>query len=445
MGQGTHHRLRARVSAPSAWPVWQLPSWLATYIFVLVTVYAGVVAYAAIMGTYSAFDLEVFGLMLACGAVTVELSRRVGENVGLISDLYAVWELPIAILLPPVFALTAPLLRIGLSQVRIRKLPVHRRVFTAAAVGLSYGAASMAFHSVGSGLGVAPRPGFHGFLWVLVVAVAALAQWATNLGLVIPAIKGSDPATPIREALLTREVMQNDVMELSVAILVTFVVAISPLTVLFALPFVSLLQRSNRHAQLLNASRIDSKTGLLNAGTWEREAAAEVARAVRTRTPVAVALLDIDHFKAVNDLHGHLIGDQALGAVARTFKIFVREYDLVGRFGGEEFALLFPQTAAADSYRIAERIRNHIAQTPIVVEGLGSEPVRLTVSMGVAALGSSWDWATGGQITDLVAAADRALYQAKQGGRDQVRMITDLGVPALRVGPGPDLVSDVVG
>jgi diguanylate cyclase (GGDEF)-like protein len=194
----------------------------------------------------------------------------------------------------------------------------------------------------------------------------------------------------------------------------------------FALPFVTLLQRSFRHAQLVNASRIDSKTGLLNAGTWEREAAAEVARAVRTRTPLALALVDIDHFKGVNDTFGHLTGDRALRAIARTFRIFLREYDLVGRFGGEEFALLLPHTKALDAYGIAERIREHIASTSVDVGDLPEgRHVQVTVSMGVAALGAYWDTSTGGQIADLLAAADRALYRAKRAGRDQVCMVTD--------------------
>jgi diguanylate cyclase (GGDEF)-like protein len=211
-----------------------------------------------------------------------------------------------------------------------------------------------------------------------------------------------------------------------VAVLVTFAVAINPLTIVFALPFVTLLQRSFRHAQLVNASRIDSKTGLLNAGTWEREAAAEVARAVRTRTPLALALVDIDHFKGVNDTFGHLTGDRALRAIARTFRIFLREYDLVGRFGGEEFALLLPHTKALDAYGIAERIREHIASTSVDVGDLPEgRHVQVTVSMGVAALGAYWDTSTGGQIADLLAAADRALYRAKRAGRDQVCMVTD--------------------
>jgi diguanylate cyclase (GGDEF)-like protein len=241
----------------------------------------------------------------------------------------------------------------------------------------------------------------------------------------LPALKSSYPGK-IREMLFGGEALQNDVAELCVAVLVTFAIAVSLLAIVFAVPLVVLLQRSFRHAQLVTASRIDSKTGLLNAATWERESAAEVARAVRTRTPLALALVDIDHFKGVNDTFGHLTGDRALKAIARTFRIFLRDYDLIGRFGGEEFALVLPHTSALDAYGIAERIRKHIAATPLDVGDLpDGEHVRVTVSMGVAALGAPWDTRTGSQITDLLAAADRALYQAKRAGRDQVCVVTD--------------------
>src|SRR3974390_3736154 len=125
---------------------------------------------------------------------------------------------------------------------------------------------------------------------MLAVAAAAVVRLAVNLALVLPAIKGSDPAVRLRETVMTREVAQNDLAELCVAVLVTSAIAVSPLAIVFALPSVTLLQRSLRHGQLVAASRIDTKTGLLNAGTWEREADAEVARAVRTSTPLALAL-----------------------------------------------------------------------------------------------------------------------------------------------------------
>ena len=121
---------------------------------------------------------------------------------------------------------------------------------------------------------------------------------------------------------------------------------ISFLTLIIALPLTTLLQRSVRHTRLLNEARADSKTGLLNSATWEREAVAEVARAVRTASPLAVALLDLDRFKQINDTYGHLIGDEVLRQIADTMTAVLRDYDVAGRFGGEEFVMLLPQTRA---------------------------------------------------------------------------------------------------
>jgi diguanylate cyclase (GGDEF)-like protein len=238
--------------------------------------------------------------------------------------------------------------------------------------------------------------------------------------------------------LFGRDPIQNDYTELCVAVLVTIGVAISPLTLAFALPFVTLLQRSSRHAQLVNDSRIDAKTGLINAGTWEREASAEVMRAVRTRSALAVALIDIDNFKVVNDSYGHLAGDRALSVVASTIKIFLRDYDLVGRFGGEEFAVLLPQTTGEDARRIAERMRAQIAEVPIDVGDIShTEIIKLTVSVGLSTLGEKT-----GQLTDLLAGADVALYHAKHAGRNQVWMTGDAdpartATPARTPTPAP--------
>jgi diguanylate cyclase (GGDEF)-like protein len=436
MRRGPRNRMQARVAAVRAWPVWENPRWLVVFIVAVVAVYTMAIGAAAGVASLSRHDLLLLVFLLLCITATVELTKRAGENAGLIRDVYAVWELPIALLLPPVYALVVPIFRLWLCQWRIRRTPLHRRVFTAAIVGLSYGSASLAFHGLtDTRFESAVSPGAHASAWILAVAAAALLQWAVNTALLLPAIKGSEPAAGLREMLLAPERVRNDVAELCVAVLVTFGVAFTPFTILFALPFVTLLQRSLRHAQLLNASRIDSKTGLLNAGTWEREAASEVARAVRTRTPLALMLIDLDHFKAVNDVHGHLVGDKALRAISRTFKIFLRDYDLAGRFGGEEFALLLPQTGAADAQRIADRMRAHIAEMPIAAgDDPETEPIRVKVSIGVAALGTTWDRTTGSQLTDLLAAADTALYRAKSGGRDRVCMITDAEAAA----PAPE-------
>jgi diguanylate cyclase (GGDEF)-like protein len=303
-------------------------------------------------------------------------------------------------------------------------------VFSAAAIGLSYVAAALVFHVlIRLAHGAASNPAGHALAWMLIVAVCAAVQWTTNQVLIWTAIKGSNPAVKLREEQFAREPMYNDVTELCVAVLVTFCVASSMIALVFAFPFISLLQRSLRHARLLQDSRSDSKTGLLNAATWERESTAEVARAVRTRTPLAVALLDIDKFKGINDTYGHMVGDQVIKEIARTLTSLLRDYDLAGRFGGEEFSLLLPQTRAVDAFRIAERVRANIAGLRIIAPGAsGSERVHVTVSIGVAALDSG----SQREFADLMAAADAALYRAKAGGRDQVQMIsTTRGLSAV--------------
>jgi len=411
------------VSAVRAWPVWGLHRRLAVFVVSVTALYAiAILATAPTALPVRPERLLVFVALLACSALTVELTRRAGENAGLIKDVFAVWELPVAILLPPFYALVVPILRITLTQQRVIRIPVYRRVFTAAALGLSYGCVSFAFQAAGRFVPIHQVGlGMHALGWILVVAACGLLQWAVNHGLVLLAIKGQDPAASVRQMVLGREQVQNDVTELCVAVLVTLCVATNPFSIAFAAPFVTLLQRSSRHAQLVNASRIDSKTELLNAATWEREAGAEVSRARRTGSSLAVALIDIDNFKAVNDTYGHLSGDSALKAIARSITAFLREYDLVGRFGGEEFALLLPQTNELDARRVAERIRAHIADMPIEVSGkAGAEIIRVTVSIGVAALSTS-----GSQLTELLATADAALYRAKHAGRNQVWVTTD--------------------
>jgi diguanylate cyclase (GGDEF)-like protein len=408
--------------AVRGWQLWQLPRWLIAFIAVVVAADAAAIGLAARGTVVHPGNLLVFGMLVACGGVTVEMMRRSGETALFVKDVCGVWELPIAILLPPAYALLAPILRFAYTQWRIRKISAHRRVFSAAAISLSYGSVYLAFHEFSRITAMSVTgSGSRAALWISAVAVCAVLQWVVNHSLIFVAVKGSDPSASIRGMVLARESIHNDLIEACVAILVTLGVAVSPITLFFALPFVTLLQRSSRHAQLVDASRLDAKTGLLNATTWRRESSSEVARALRTESPVAVALIDIDHFKAVNDIYGHLAGDDALRDLSNLLKLVVREYDLVGRFGGEEFALLLPQTDEAGARNIAERVRAQTADLRIDVPGApATEPIRLTVSIGVAVLGAG-----GQQLTELLAAADVALYRAKGAGRNQVWVTTD--------------------
>jgi diguanylate cyclase (GGDEF)-like protein len=303
-------------------------------------------------------------------------------------------------------------------------------VFSGAALSLSYGAASVVFHGL---FGLMPQDSggmlSRGTVWTLLVVLSVLVKEILNKAAIITPAKATDPAMNIRTEVFAREPMYNDAAEICTGILLTYGVATNPLLAVAALPVVTLLQRSLRHVQLVNDARADSKTGLLNAATWERESTAEIARAVRTRTPMAVALLDIDRFKGINDTYGHLVGDQVIKEIARTLDGLLRDYDRAGRFGGEEFSLLLPQTRAVDALRIAERVRANIAGLSIIAPGAtGGERVQVTVSIGVAALDSG----SKREYAELMAAADAALYRAKAGGRDQVQMIsTTRGLSAV--------------
>ena len=429
-------RQARQATAIRDWPIWALPRWLIVYVITVVAAYLAAIGVAASAVTYSRQDLALFGLLLGCTAASVEMARKAGGERGvlLMKDVQGVWELPVAILLPPFYALVAPIAQTALTQWRVRHGLLHRRVFTGAAVGLSYGAASVTFHSLS---GLVPRnPGgtlSHGTVWTALVLLSALVKWALNKALIITAVKGANRSANIRTAFFGGEPLYNDAAEICIAILVTFGVAGDPLLALAALPVVTLLQRSLSHVQLVSESRTDAKTGLLNAATWERESAVEVTRAVRTQSPLAIAMVDIDKFKAINDTYGHLAGDQVLKEIANTLNTMLRDYDLAGRFGGEEFSLLLPQTRAVDAFRIAERVRAGIAGLSIIAPGAtGGERVHVTVSIGVAALDSG----SKRVLSELVAAADAALYRAKAGGRDQVQMIsTTRGVSAIS-GPG---------
>jgi diguanylate cyclase (GGDEF)-like protein len=423
-------RLTRRMTAVSNWGLWSLPRWLLAFVLTVIAVDLASIGIAASFTTITKHDLALFSLLLGCTAISVELSRKAGEQGGVIKDVQGVWELPAAILLPPLYALIVPVIRIALVQWRIRRAPVYRRVFTGAAISLSYGAASVTFHGL---YGLIPQDSggilSRGTVWTLLVALSVLVKEAVNKTVVMTAVRGADPATSIRIEVFGREPLYNDAAEICTGVLVTYGVAGNPLLALAALPVVTLLQRSLRHVQLVNDSRADSKTGLLNAATWEREATVEVGRAVRTRTPLAVAILDIDRFKVINDTYGHLVGDQVLKEIARTLDSLLRDYDRAGRFGGEEFSLLLPQTRAVDAFRIAERVRANIAGLSIIVPGAtGGERVHVTVSIGVAALDSG----SKREYAELMAAADAALYRAKSDGRDQVQMIsTTRGLSAI--------------
>lgn len=408
----------------SRWLLWELPRRVRRLVVVVVTTYAAAIGTAAALTRFRAADLRVFGLLLACVIVSVELTRRVGEPSGLIRDVFAIWSFPVAVLLPPLYSLLMSAIQQLLVQLSVRKGLIHRRVYTVAAVGLAYAAASVLFHAsvpvLGGGAGTGS--GLRALWWMLLATGCGVARLAVSDGLLVAAIHGVDPQVSVKAELIGAEAAVGNAAELCLGLLVTFAAASSVYVVVYAMPLVIWQQRSVRHKQLTAAARIDRKTGLLNDPTWRSEAKSELARAARTRTPVAVGILDVDHFKRVNDTYGHPAGDAVLAAVAATAMSTLREGDVVGRIGGEEFAFVLPYTSSDIAVEVAERLRQVIPQIPIPGPRPGDPaPPSVTISIGVAAARDgqvAWD------LDDFLSHADRALYAAKSNGRNRVFAIS---------------------
>lgn len=162
--------------------------------------------------------------------------------------------------------------------------------------------------------------------------------------------------------------------------------------------------------QLLNE---DALTGALNRRGLDQTLNREIARAERTHTPMSVAMLDLDHFKRVNDLHGHDAGDRLLVHFTGLIRLVMRRSDALARYGGEEFALILPETDARGAHKLLERLREMQRQTPLLYEGKRLAP---TFSAGIATLQAEDNGAT------LLRRADTALLAAKAAGRDNIQI-----------------------
>jgi diguanylate cyclase (GGDEF)-like protein len=411
------------VRSVRVWQVWGLPRGLRAYILGITTFAFIVALLVALRTPWRLSQFVIFAGLLVCGVIAVESTRRVREVQGVGRDLQTVWYLAIAITLPPGYALLAPLPLTAYRLWRVRRAFVYRRVFSNATISLAYGAISLLFHSIPDDIaGHAPGTASHALTWTGVVVGCGALAWFINNGLILGAITIADPQARVRDMFGNREAITSDLIELSLAVSLSLVVSISALLMMLALPSVILYRRYLMNAQLVAQARLDAKTGLLNAGTWRREAEVELLRALRGNTPLAVAMVNIDHFKDVNDMAGPPVRDQLIRDVAGMLKDQLPEEDLIGRFGSEEFAILLPQTGRDEAQRISERLRDHIAAEPIAIESGSQEGYvfRLTVSIGIAAMNESRR-----ALAQLIGAADAALLQAKSTGWNKVYLLPE--------------------
>lgn len=169
------------------------------------------------------------------------------------------------------------------------------------------------------------------------------------------------------------------------------------------------LQQSREQLQLI--ANTDKLTGLNNRQRFDQQLHTLVAAAERQQQPFALLLIDIDHFKRVNDEFGHLFGDSVLQSLARHLQQNLRSEDFLARWGGEEFAVLMPNTDSQQAWQLAERLRNEVADTPICDRNV-------TFSGGIAT------WSAGRNAETLLGLADNALYKAKENGRNRIEVST---------------------
>jgi diguanylate cyclase (GGDEF)-like protein len=178
------------------------------------------------------------------------------------------------------------------------------------------------------------------------------------------------------------------------------------------------IQNARLHARTVDMAETDALTGLYNRRKLEQRLREEIQRAQRSRKPLSLMLLDVDHFKNVNDTYGHAAGDAVLRALSDTLRREIRDIDLVARVGGEEFMFLLPDTDADLALRVAERIRR--ALVVLTIDAPAQERLHVTASIGIACYPLH---ANGAE--PLMAHADRALYAAKQLGRNRSVLYSD--------------------
>ena len=367
--------------------------------------------------------LAVAGIVSTEASLGVERMRRQSEETPNI-DLSSVWAFAAAALLPGPLAAVVVVLIYGYMYLRLWRpdgIPLHRVLFNTATVVLAVQAAAPVV-----ALGGGPTP-FRSVVGLAALAAGVAAYAAVNMSLVVAVIvlNGPSPSLAAIRQLLGRG--DDAVLEfatLSMGALTAGAVAeFGPAYAVLVLPPLIILHRAVLVRQLQEEARFDSKTGLLNAAAWDVEAERAVRRIEQHDGNATVLVLDLDNFKRVNDEHGHLAGDQALVAVADAIRDVVREGDLVGRFGGEEFLVLLPapdgdpgRVAAA---AVADRIRRRIEELRIEVATSFGDAVVNDLSVSIGGATSPVD---GTRLADLVKVADAAMYAAKEAGRNRVCM-----------------------
>ena len=241
--------------------------------------------------------------------------------------------------------------------------------------------------------------------------------WPAVIAITVLAVAGSVAIAAFAYAVFLGTALPLHSLVISVAC----PVVISPLISAVVLKFIVELDRA--HERLRELSNLDHLTGAYNRKYFMERLHKEIERSNRYRSRLSVAFIDIDDFKDINDRHGHLGGDEVLKQFAQTCIAAMRQSDLFARFGGEEFAVLLPETGQDEALQFLERLRARVARLRV---DLPRGPAGVTVSIGHTNLSGA-----ASEVNSILRAADEAMYRAKRGGKNQVVSQGDSGQSEL--------------
>lgn len=184
------------------------------------------------------------------------------------------------------------------------------------------------------------------------------------------------------------------------------------------------ISRANVYAEILKHATLDALTGFNNRRQLEERIKQEVSSAKRQKRNLCAIMTDIDFFKSVNDTYGHATGDLVLKTVSRVIKLQLRDYDIAGRYGGEEFSIILPYTKILEAKMVAERLRKAVENTKIDISKVNNETndknISVTISLGIA------EYENGDDEHTILQKADKALYKAKEGGRNKAEIYENI-------------------
>jgi diguanylate cyclase (GGDEF)-like protein len=395
------------------WSLWSLPRAAACYFLAVELVTLVLLTVALTYAHVTSVDLGRFALLAVLGLGYAEASDRVerfkrylGKD-GIWSDHTSVWAFAGVLVLPGPYAAVLVLL-IYAQQLRLghrhQSVHPHRVVFITSTMVLATLAGSGFLHAAAGGITTSG-------LRAALVTVGAFGIFpVVNLGVLISGRALAAKTTRMSSLLPDRDTVGFELMTLILGVFTASLVLHTPWLTPLVLGVLAGLHRSSLVKGLQVAATTDAKTGLLNNAAWQDRAEQGLSRASRANQPVAVVMIDLDHFKDINDTHGHLVGDRVLCRVADALSVELRGHDVLGRFGGEEFVAFLEGPTAKQTVDISERLRHCIASITT------TDTPSVTGSIGVAYC-TPPRHAT---LADLLQVADTALYEAKAGGRNRV-------------------------